>query len=149
MFGKLTERSFALLEKLGLHILPVHYYSPIPEVGKLRDDIWRAPSELIGIKMNEEYQLRLLQDFSAFYSGEFNNLPLNKTSETRYYVYNGNFGSVDGEIYYCMIRHFKPKRLSRLAQAFLLCWQLKPLTKIGKKATTVNLLPLTLILWKF
>ncbi|MEM0489128.1 MAG: class I SAM-dependent methyltransferase [Candidatus Bathyarchaeia archaeon] len=115
---RLTERYFTLFERLGFHILPVHYYSPIPEVGKLRDDIWQRHSELIGIKINEGYQLRLLQDFSALYSDEFNNLPLNKTSETRYYVYNGSFESVDGEIYYCMIRHFKPKKVIEVGAGF-------------------------------
>lgn len=29
----------------------------------------------------------------------------------QYYVNNGSFESVDGEILYCMIRHFKPRKI--------------------------------------
>ncbi|MEM0203274.1 MAG: class I SAM-dependent methyltransferase [Archaeoglobaceae archaeon] len=115
---KFVKRSFTLWERLGVHVLPVSYYSPIPEMKKLRDEIWKQEYDLIGINMNEEFQLRLLQEFSLLYGKEFNGLPLNKTSELRYYVYNGNFESVDGEIYYSMIRYFKPKRIIEVGAGF-------------------------------
>ncbi|MBS7635673.1 class I SAM-dependent methyltransferase [Candidatus Bathyarchaeota archaeon] len=118
MLGKFTKHCFTEWERLGLHILPVSYYSPIPEMRKLRDDIWKCSYDLIGISMNEDSQLKLLQDFSSLYGNEFNNLPLNETSEIRYYVYNGNFGAVDGEIYYSMIRHFKPRKIIEVGAGF-------------------------------
>jgi len=37
----ILDKIFLHLEKLGVHILPVHYYFPIPEVGKLQEDIWK------------------------------------------------------------------------------------------------------------
>ncbi len=114
---KFCRKSFPLWEKLGFHILPVHYYSPVPEIGKLRDDVWKNVSELVGININEEFQLKLLEEFKR-YSKEFNSLPLYGESKNRYYIYNSSFGSVDGEIYYCMIRHFKPRKIIEVGAGF-------------------------------
>jgi len=115
MFRKLLSRLFPYFEKLRIHVLPVHHYSPIPEVGKLRGEIWQRVSELPGINMNEEIQLRLLEEFEK-YSDEFNSLPLQKRDG--FYVSNPNFGSVDAEIYYCMIRHFRPRKIIEVGAGF-------------------------------
>jgi predicted O-methyltransferase YrrM len=115
MFRKLLSRLFPYFEKLGIHVLPVHYYSPIPEIGKLREEIWQRVSELPGINMNEEIQLKLLEEFEK-YSDEFNSLPLQKGDG--FYVSNPSFGAVDAEIYYCMIRHFRPRKIIEVGAGF-------------------------------
>jgi len=70
--------------------------------------------------MNEEFQLKLLEEFKKRYGEEFNSLPLYEHERSRlgYYIYNGNFGLVDGEIYYSMIRHFKPKKIIEVGAGF-------------------------------
>jgi predicted O-methyltransferase YrrM len=115
MFRKLLSRLFPYFEKLGIHVLPVHYYSPIPAIGKLREKIWQRVSELPGINMNEEIQLKLLEEFEK-YSDEFNSFPLQKGDG--FYVFNPSFGSVDAEIYYCMIRHFRPRKIIEVGAGF-------------------------------
>jgi len=92
---KHQHKSFILWEELGFHILPVHYYSSIPEIGKLRDDVWRRVSELIGININEGFQLKLLEGFQKCYGEEFSGLPLYEHERSRlyYYIYSSGFGS--------------------------------------------------------
>jgi len=103
---------FTLWEKLGFHITINDYYEPIPDTRTLKDDLWQKPSELVGIDMNEEGQINLLSMFSSKFKEEYESFPRNKTSiPYQYYVNNGAFESVDGEILYCMIRHFKPKKI--------------------------------------
>jgi hypothetical protein len=118
MLAKILRRGFSLWERLGFHILPVHYSSPIPEIGKLRNDVWKRVSGLVGIDMNEEFQLKLLEEFQERYSKEFNSLPLYQGSKTCFYIYNNYFGAVDAEIYYCMIRHFKPRKIIEIGAGF-------------------------------
>jgi predicted O-methyltransferase YrrM len=120
LLGKVVKRAFVWFERLGFHIMPVHYYSPIPEVRKLPSSIWKRTSELVGIDMNEDFQLKLLEEFKRLYGREYNSLPLYAHERTKlgYYVYNPSFGPVDGEIYYCMIRHFKPKRIVEVGAGF-------------------------------
>jgi len=109
---KFIKKTFPLWQMLGFHITPVHFEEPIPDTRKLKDDLWQKQSELIGIDMNETKQLELLSYFISKFKREYETFPRNKTSiPYQYYVNNGGFESVDGEVLYCMIWHFKPKRI--------------------------------------
>ena len=45
---------FELAQRLGVDILPHHFYSQIPDIGQLkRDDYWRAPSSMHGVSGSE------------------------------------------------------------------------------------------------
>ena len=105
-------KSFGLWERLGIHIVPNHFYQPIPDVKSLDDHLWETPSALVGINMDEQSQTALLSQFCDAYKQEYNLFPTSKTGRSYdYFVNNGGFESVDGEILYCIIRHFKPKRV--------------------------------------
>ncbi len=106
------KRAFPLLQKLGLNVTANHFYEPIPDISTLSDNLWLNRSELVGIDINEQEQVNLLSEFALKYKEEFNSLPRNKTEcPYQYFVNNGGFESVDGEILYCMIRHFKPRKI--------------------------------------
>jgi predicted O-methyltransferase YrrM len=97
---------------MGFHLTPNHYYQPIPQVRKLHDDLWMREFSLTGIDMNIENQIQLLHQMSSKFRSEYDCLPTNRTKKPyQYYLKNQSFKSVDGEMLYCMIRHFKPKRL--------------------------------------
>ena len=57
-----TAQEFRRFERRGVHATPVHFYQPIPDTSRLPDDIWNRMSELIGIDMNDDEQLRLVRD---------------------------------------------------------------------------------------
>jgi Methyltransferase domain len=110
-----NKQFFSLWEKKGFHVLAVHFYSPIPEVRSLPTNLWTQNSELIGLDLNESGQIELLSAFSKFKNdyGHFQvEKPVNNAHAPYiYFTENGMFPSVDGEILYCMIRYFKPKRI--------------------------------------
>lgn len=108
----LIRRSFPFWQKLGVHVVPNHFYQPIPDTRTLNDELWQKPSDLPGLELNDEGQLALLGEFAARYKNEYESFPRQKTTTAhQYYVENGQFESVDGEVLYCMIRHFKPRRI--------------------------------------
>jgi Methyltransferase domain len=110
---------FSLGQRLGLNITRNTFYSPIPNLRELDDDLWSRRSELIGIDLNEKKQLELLSSFVSTYRDEYEQFPLEKPAILHeYYVNNRNFESVDGEILYCMIRRFKPHRLIEIGSGF-------------------------------
>jgi len=109
---RFIKRTFPFWEKLGFHITLNDYYQPIPDTRMLKDDLWQIQSELVGININEEGQINLLFLFSSKFKEEYESFPRDKTSlPYQYYINNGAFESVDGEILYCMVRHFKPKKI--------------------------------------
>lgn len=114
-----TQKTFGFWQKLGLNLTPIHFYYPIPNTKDLKDISWSKNSELISIPLNDETQLKLLSLFKSQFEGEYNNLPLKKTSlEYKYYINNNSFESGDAEILYSMIRNFKPKKIIEIGSGY-------------------------------
>jgi hypothetical protein len=108
----LAHRLFRFFQRIGIDVLPNHFYSPIPKLSDLSDDLWLDHSQLAGIDLNEEGQLKLLSFFVSRFKEEYDRIPLNRTTtQYEYYLHNTRYGPVDGEILYCMIRHYKPRRM--------------------------------------
>ena len=74
------------------------YYWSIPDRRSLSDALWSRRSALAGIDVNEAGQLRLLEEFRGRYGPEYASL-------------NQRFGEGDGQVLYCMLRHFRPARM--------------------------------------
>jgi hypothetical protein len=109
---RLKQGFFHFCERRGIHITPVAYESPIPDTRTLKDLLWQEQSKLVGIDINEQNQIKLLSLFSSRFKEEYERFPKTQTEiPYQYFVNNGLFESVDGEILYCMIRFFKPKRI--------------------------------------
>ena len=108
----LSERVFLLCQKRGLHITPNHYYQPVPDTSKLREGLWARRSDLPGLNMNEARQLEILSLFQSSFKHEYDSLPRRSTGKPHeFYLENAAFVSVDAEMLYCMVRHFKPRRI--------------------------------------
>lgn len=118
IFKKLLRHPLIFLQKLGifkclgLYIMPIHYYYPIPNLDKIKvDPHWGVePNQIPGIDLNEDYQLRLLKVEFPKYVNEYD-FPLEKRDVENphlFYFNNHIFANTDAEVYYCMIRYFKP-----------------------------------------
>ncbi len=115
----LDKENFPLWEKKGFHITPVHFYYPIPDTRELDEAVLNRKTELRGVNINEEAQIRLLASFEKKYKQEYDTIPRDKTAfPYEYYVNNGAFGSVDGEIAYCMVRHYRPQRIFEVGSGY-------------------------------
>jgi hypothetical protein len=101
-------KTWSIWEYLGFHITLNHYYEPIPDNRRIKGNLWEVESELPGLKLNPEDIIELLNDFSL-YKNEYDD-PKNK-ERLRYIPENLNYGPVDVEAYYCMIRHMKPEKI--------------------------------------
>jgi len=115
------EKTFPLWQRLGINITRNYYYSPIPDLRELKDDIWTKHTELIGININEEKQLELLNLFNTQFKDEYDTFPRDKSDISNpyeYFVNNPAFGPVSGEILYCMIRQFKPKKIIEIGSGY-------------------------------
>ena len=115
------KRYFQVWERKGYHITPNHFYEHVPNISTLREDLWNKHSELPGIEMNESKQLALLSEFADKFKNEYDQLPLDETlikQPYEYYIKNTSFTEVDGEIFYCIIRHFKPRRIFEIGAGF-------------------------------
>jgi hypothetical protein len=117
--GGYSGDEFRRFERHGVHVTPVHFYSPIPDTAHLGDDIWRRESELVGVDMNDEMQLHLVSEIFPQFRDEYEAL-LSAPSEdpSRFYLGNGLFDGTDALVLYCMLRHLKPRRVVEVGAGF-------------------------------
>jgi len=108
-----VRRSFAFWERRGIHLTLTHHGSPIPDTQALSRDLFRKKTALVGIEMREREQLSLLETFRTSYRDEYERFPFAPEGLPRhaYYMRNIWFGALDASVYWCMIRHVRPRRI--------------------------------------
>jgi Methyltransferase domain len=113
------EQSFPVWERFRVHVTPVHFYSPVPDTRELAPAIWETHSEMVGVDLGEDAQLALLGEFSDRYGAEYSSFPSEAPADpTRYFVNNGMFASVDGEMLYAFVRWLHPRRIIEAGSGF-------------------------------
>jgi Methyltransferase domain len=97
----------------GMHLLPKHFYLPIPDDTDKLDQFWDVQSAMIGVDPNVPLALEVMEQICPQYLDEFRkSFPLDGPLDPpRFYLINGGYMAVDAHIYYCLIRHFKPRRI--------------------------------------
>ena len=91
-----------------------HFYSPVvdPVDIKLRDaQIWHGHDEMPGINWDVQSQRELLNNVFKNYAAGINYPIRQEANEVGYYYENDQFPVLDAEVLYCMLCHFKPKRM--------------------------------------
>ncbi len=129
LIDKIVWRLFYLFERIGFHVLPVHFYSPIPDTRQLRKSLELLTQEhpMYSVDLREAEQLDVL------------NLLKNYEDEYRQ-AGDGTFGITQSEMpsyapinalaLYTFVRHFKPKRVIEVGAGMS--------TKITSAAMTEN-----------
>ena len=110
-----SERMFHTFQGLGFDVLPRHFYSEIPDIGKLRrSSEWRQPYSLYGVNgvdvdeqlswihsvMTSDVRARLTQEDIHAYGCAENGEP--------------GYGRVEADVLYSLVRTTKPSRIVQI-----------------------------------
>jgi predicted O-methyltransferase YrrM len=99
--------TYRLWDALGVTPIRYHYHQPLPRIDDLPERTW-VRDQLTGIDFNVDGQLSLLSVLN--YQSELAAIPIDDTGDRARFFYNNlNFGSGDAEIYYSLVRQFRPK----------------------------------------
>jgi predicted O-methyltransferase YrrM len=92
-------------------VFPVidHYYYPLINPRRDLKKSLRDDRKLLGIDLNTEEQLNLLQTFC--YNEELESFPLEKRKDGEFFYNNTWYEAGDAEYLYNMVRHFKPGKI--------------------------------------
>lgn len=108
--------AYPIFAHYGFHLLRQHYFLPIPDADDLS---FIKDTELAGVDMNEQGALKLLDDVILKYKAEFNAFPHHDTGDpSQFYLINGNYMAIDGNVYYALIRHYKPRRVVEIGSGY-------------------------------
>lgn len=97
--------------RFGVHILPVHYYSPVPNILELQktQDIWAKKSELPGISVNLDEQGASLKSICIKYQSEYANNKFYREGVANHF--GPGYGYIEAQALHSVIRHYKPKKI--------------------------------------
>ena len=110
---------FDLWQEAGYHVTPVHFYEPIPDSRSLPPSLWEHPGEMVGVRFEDDVYLHLLTTFRKAFFGEYSSFRLDpSTNPHDFYLNNGFLSAGDAEILYCMVRHFKPRRILEIGSGY-------------------------------
>jgi len=102
--------AFRMLQRIGITVSPNHYYWPVPDFRTLESRKWPGEEEPFGLDLGFERQLDFLHTVVPQYQSEWQSDSAPFFS-VNYNYSNGFFETVDAEIAYCMVRHYKPSRI--------------------------------------
>ena len=110
---------FRLWEELGVHVTPVHFYEPIPDLQSLDKKSWNQRQVLSGVEMNADMQRHLLCEVFPSFRDEYEQIPRNAPAKgASFYLDNGRFSGLDPLLAYCMVRHFRPRQIIEVGSGY-------------------------------
>lgn len=92
--------------------LPVHFYSPIPDINDLRArKVWSRRSELSGLDFRPHEQVELLRRLGAEFGDECDWAARGNPGTGIFFTENNSFSFGCAASTHCMIRSLRPKRV--------------------------------------
>lgn len=95
-----------------------NYYSPIPDLSLLPDDIWTRQRDLWGIDLNAEAGIEFIERELAGFIAELDVPNEDPNQPGVFFLKNTGFESVDAELLYGMIRHTQPSQVIELGSGY-------------------------------
>ena len=109
-------RTFKLWDEFNVIPMRYHYYQPVTRVNAVPETFWERDS-MIGLDLNTSGQLELLSQLR--WADELRSVPIDDPGMSGTYFYgNTTFGAGDGEIYYSLIRHLRPRRIVEIGAGY-------------------------------
>jgi hypothetical protein len=115
-----------LATRLGLEVVsrdlydvvPRNYYSPVPDLDLLPDDIWERRSALGGVELGVDRAIELIESELAPHVAELDVPADGPLPPGEFFLHNENYESVDAELLYALIRARKPGRVLELGSGY-------------------------------
>lgn len=106
----IANRAFMLSDRLGVHVLPAHYYSPVASRRELRtsEPAWRRPLERAPFDTDLDDQLGWIADQVESHTGE---LPLAALAPLSEGVGGFRYGPIEAQLLHAFIRSSRPSRI--------------------------------------
>lgn len=97
--------------KLGLVIIPKHYYSAFADLESLKasKESWQKPSQMIGIEANTESQLKELKNTLSSFQEEYKGNKFYKEGVKKHY--GPGYGYIEAQVLHAFLRKHKSKRI--------------------------------------
>ena len=101
----------AVQGRLGVSVVPSHFYFPVPNLKSFQGKDWSACRPCAGLDFHLDEQIqRLYREIVAF-APEWTFLEHPSSDDHQFHFNNGFFERVDAEVAYSLVRQRKPRRI--------------------------------------
>lgn len=112
-----TKKIFPLAQGIGIHVVPNHFYGPVPDTRELDNRLWQRESSMVGMSLDLGEQSAHLERFANSFGSFFSQIAREDT-DTGFRLGNGMFESVDAEILYAFVRSNRPQRVVEIGSGY-------------------------------
>jgi hypothetical protein len=109
---------YEVLPKGRYDVVESNFYSPIPNLDLLPDDIWERRSKLGGIDLRLESAIGLVEGELSPFIAEMDVPQEGPQPPGTFFLQNENYESVDAELLYAFVRARKPGRVVELGSGY-------------------------------
>ncbi len=111
LLKQLSASVFFTLDRVGVHLLPKHFYTPVADYSWLRSNrhLWSGPVPMQGTHWNLDDQLAWLQSVCDLYYSEVRDLV--SFADISSSGIGPGFGPIESQILHCFIRSQRPKQV--------------------------------------
>ncbi len=135
LFKHAAFKAFLLLDRFGIHLLPKHFYSPVPDYRWLNEnrEAWTRPSSLTGLGWDLEAQLGWVRQTCHSYYPEVEGLEFFRrvTSGT----WGLGFGPIESQVLHCVIRSCRPRKIVEIGSGVSTMCMLNAARKNSEEGT--------------
>jgi hypothetical protein len=102
---------FTVAERLGVHLTPRHYYTPVPDVRWLRQhrELWEGACALGGVAWDLDAQFERLAEVSQPYHREVAGLEFYSRVASK--TWGPGYGPIESQVLHCFLRAHRPRRI--------------------------------------
>lgn len=110
---------FKYTQGRGLHIMPVHYYSPIPDTQNLPNEPWKDRRSLPSVALNVDAACEWLETLMRKYRQECGALPNQRSHDPhQYFLDNEAYGRGDADVLYAILREMRPRKIIEIGSGY-------------------------------
>ena len=100
-----------LLARLKVHVLPVHYYSPVVDLRQLEATRtqWARRSDMPGIEWNPDHQLEAMREICLRFQPEYRDNRVFAEAVSQHF--GPGYGPIEAQALHAVVRHLQPARI--------------------------------------
>lgn len=124
---KAIHQTYAVGDRVGVHLLPKHYYSPVADRTWLQHnkELWVAPSSMTGVHWDLDEQLGWLSTICAPYYREVEGSPIpSQCAEAGL-----GYGLIEAQVLHCFLRSSPPSKIVEIGGGVTTCLMLEAVSR--------------------
>jgi predicted O-methyltransferase YrrM len=96
---------------MGVHVLPKHYYTPLPDYAWLKsnEELWLGRSAMAGVEWDLDAQMRWIEETCRPHYHEVAGLVFYRDVASK--QLGPGYGAIESQVLHCVVRRYHPRRI--------------------------------------